>query len=54
MKEAIIDRFEKGSDQDYAILELKTREIIILPKNLLPDKSKQGDKIILNDDNIPM
>ena len=37
--EVIIDRFEG----DFAIVELDNREMIDLPKKLVPDDAREGD-----------
>lgn len=48
----IIDRFEKGVDEDFAIIELADREILILAKSELPNNAKEGDKVSINEDTI--
>lgn len=44
----IIDRFEG----EFALLELEDREIIDIPKRLLPEGAKEGDiiKIIIDEE----
>ncbi|MBC8589793.1 DUF3006 domain-containing protein [Wansuia hejianensis] len=44
----IIDRFEG----EFALLELEDREIIDIPKRLLPEEAKEGDiiKIIIDEE----
>lgn len=44
----IIDRFEG----DYGIVELEGGTIINVPRNLLPDKAKEGDTLVFDESNI--
>lgn len=48
MKIGIIDRFEKGVNENFAIIELEDREILIIEQSLLPKNLKEGDKIELD------
>jgi hypothetical protein len=44
----IIDRFEGG----FAIVELENREIVNIPRVVLPIEAKEGDSIIVSIDEV--
>ena len=44
----IIDRFEG----DFAIVELENREIVDIPRVVLPIEAKEGDSIIVSIDEV--
>ncbi|WP_027626090.1 DUF3006 domain-containing protein [Clostridium lundense] len=44
----IIDRFEER----YAVVELDNKHMINIEKNKIPLKAKEGDVIIINNENI--
>lgn len=44
----IIDRFEEG----YAVVELDNKYMINIERNKIPLKAKEGDVIVINDENI--
>lgn len=44
----VIDRFE----ENYAVVELDNKDMINIEKNKVPSEAKEGDAVIINNDNI--